>query len=184
MTLGTTVTDTRPRRSRMPKTGTLPAAPLPLAPAAEVRLVGLHLAPQQFGGLLGHERPADRREHPQRRGIADAGLERGLPRGHLQFEQLDQPQPGRQGDAGLAHPGAGEEPEGIATPPTPRPAVAQPVEFPAPTGVTKRAPVFVALPPQHPQSRGPAPDQCFKGLDAHGTSLILVPDVLQSPNFY
>ena len=159
------------------------SAPLPLAPAAEVRLVGLDLAPQQLGVLLGHERPADRREHPQRRGVADAGLDRGLPSGHLQLEQLDQPQPGRQGDARLAHPGAGEEPEGIATPPTPRPAAAQPVEFLAPTGVTKQPPVFVTLPPQHPQGRGLAPDQCFKGLDAHGTGLILVPDALQSPLF-
>jgi hypothetical protein len=36
--------------------------------------------------------------------------------------------------------------------------------------------------PQHPQGRRLAPDQRFKGLNAHGTSLILVPDVLQSPN--
>ncbi len=66
--------------------------------------VGRDFAPQQLGALLGHERPADRCENVPGRGITHAGLDRRLPRGDLQFEQLDQPQPGRKGNPRLPDP--------------------------------------------------------------------------------
>lgn len=157
------------------------AATRALAPPAEVRLVGLDLPPQQLGMFLRQQRPATRGEDAERGRVAHPGLERRLSSRDFQLKQLDQPQPGRQRDSRLPDPGAREDVEGIAAAPTPVPPAAQSVQGAARTRVTNHAPIFVPLPPQDPEGRGPAPNQRFKGLNAHGTSLILVPDALQSP---
>ena len=109
------------------------------------------------------------------------GLDRRQPCGDLQLEQLHQPQPGCRGQPGLAHPGPGEQAEGIPTTATPLLTTAQPVDCPTLTGVTNQPPIFVSLPPQHPKRCEPAPYQAFKGLNPYRTNLILVPDALRSP---
>src|SRR5438034_4805106 len=157
-----------------------PAAALPSAP--KVRLVSFHLPPQELRLLLGQQRPPDRGKDTERGGITHPGLDRGLPSGDLQLEQFHQPHPGGQRHPGLAQPRAREQAEGVATAPTAIPATGQSIDPPAAAAVTKQAALFVASLPQGPQEGGPASNQLLKRLNPHGTSLNLVPDVLQSPN--
>ena len=117
------------------------------ATGAEVALVGLDLAPQQLRLGRGEDGAADERVGLEGGRVADAGLHRGLAGGELEFEQLDEPEPGDVRHAALPRPGAGADPERVPTGAAP----AAPAPFPQAIGLRSLAERAAHL------GRGPAP---------------------------
>ena len=118
MTSGTTVTVTRPWRSKMPKTGILPRAPRPRMPRRwppKYDSSASDSARSSARLLLGQNGPAQCGVDAQRRRIAHPRLDGGLVRRDFQLEELEQPEPRHEPHPRLPEPGPGEVSERVAT---------------------------------------------------------------------
>src|SRR5581483_662683 len=159
---------------RCPTAFSFPATP-------EIRFIGLHLTLEQRRFRTGENGPPNEGIHPPGGRITDADLDGGLMRRHLEFEQLDEPQPRCQGHFRLSQPDAGQQSERVTAASAPVVTFTQAVGFLVATGVTKNAAIFVTPVTHQPlRRRGPG-NKLFKGLEIHDTSLNLVPNLLQSP---
>ncbi len=161
-----------------------PAPPLALPPTTTVGFIGFDFSLQQLptSFILGQDAPSDRMHRSQGGGVADPHFPSDPPSRALQLTQRQDPQPLHGTEPTPTHPAPRKLPQGVVASGAVVPASRSPVHFSASTAQAETTGVF-------PTPFGPVPigrpfglDQSRKSVNAHpGTSLSLVPDVLQSP---
>lgn len=158
------------------------AASFTLSSASEVGLIRFDLSSEQLWGIESHNRLSDQMAGPQDRRIAQPDFFGDSPSRDLQLEQFDDPQPLDRRDAKLTHKATSEVRKFVPTALTPVAATGDPIDLSLPTSNTESGTLFPTRFSQVSAGFVLGSDAMCKFINNHaGTSILLVPNVLQSP---
>lgn len=113
--------------------------------APKIRLVDFNGSVHPIrGNRVLPDRPSDKLDSLESRGITQPDLLSNPARGNFQFKELDDPQPFFRADPDFIQPSAAEVMEGILAPLTPVPFLKQSIDFITVTPAAKNMPFFPA----------------------------------------